>query len=99
MNAGQRVVPGGDRPVHLDLQHVGLDDVDDLLLLRLLQREEGGPVGVLVADKAPVEPRQEVEDIDERGREVDEAHPAEPVLLIGLGRVERSGWERRSGSR
>ena len=76
--------------VQLGLQHVGLDHVHNLLPLRLLQREEVVPLRVLVADKAPVEPRQKVEHVDERAREVDEPHPAEPVLLVGLGRVERA---------
>jgi len=31
--AGQSVVAGGDRPVHLGFQHVGFDYVDNLLLL------------------------------------------------------------------
>ena len=74
--------------MHLGFQHVGFDDVDDLLPLRALEGEEGAPTGVLVADEAPVETRQEVEDVDEGAREVDEAHPAEPILLVGLGRVE-----------
>ena len=54
--------------MQLRLQHVGLDDVHDLLLLRLCQREEVVPLGVLVAHESPVEPRQKVEDIHERSR-------------------------------
>src|ERR1035441_5986886 len=85
---GQRVVPCRDRSVQLGFKHVGLDDVHDLLMLRLLEREKGVPVGVLVADEAPIKPRQKVEDVDERAQEVDKPHPAEPVLLVGLARVE-----------
>ena len=61
----QRIVAGGDGAVHLGLQHVGLDDVDNLLPLRLFQREEVAPLGVLVADEAPVDAGREVEDVDE----------------------------------
>src|ERR1039458_5233332 len=87
-HTSQRVVPVRDGPVLLGFQNVGFDDVDNLLPLRLLQREKRVPVGVLVADEAPIEPRQEVEDVNESGREGDEAHPAEPVLLVSLGRVK-----------
>src|SRR5580658_4090574 len=41
--AGEGVVPGGDRAVHLDFKDVGVDDVDDLLLLAAGKREEGAP--------------------------------------------------------
>jgi len=74
--------------VELGFKHVGLDHVDDLLPLRFLEREEGIPVGILVADEAPVEPRQEVEDVNERAHEVDKPHPAEPVLLVGLRSIK-----------
>jgi len=47
--------------VQLGFENVGLDDVNDLLLLCAFQREEGTPPGVLVADEAPVEAGQEVE--------------------------------------
>src|SRR5271157_246710 len=89
-HTGQRVVPRGDGPVHLGLKHVGFDDIDDLLLLRLLEREEGVPMGVFVANKAPVEPCQEVKDVDERAHKMNESHPAEPVLLVGLTRIKHA---------
>ena len=75
--------------MQLGLQHVGLDHVHDLLPLRFCQREEIVPPGILVAHKSPVNARQEVEDIHIRAEEVNEAHPAEPVLLVRLAGVER----------
>ena len=74
--------------MELGFKHVGFDDVDDLLALCGLERKEGTPTGVPVADEAPVKARQEVEDVNESGQEVDETHPSEPVLLIGLSGVE-----------
>ena len=41
-------------------------------------------------DEAPVKARQEIEYVNERGQEVDEADPAEPILLIGFSRVEHA---------
>jgi hypothetical protein len=55
----QRIVAGGDFAVHLDLQHVGLDDVDNFLPLLFGDREEVVPLGVLVADKSPVDAGQQ----------------------------------------
>src|SRR5208283_2891801 len=86
----KRVVPRGDGAVHLGFEHVGLDNVDNLLLLRALEREKGGPPGVLVADESPVNARRKVKDVDVSRREVQEAHPAEPVLLIRLGCVSNA---------
>src|SRR5664280_866138 len=47
----QRVVPGGDFAVHLRLQNISLDDVDNLFLLLLRNREEIIPPGVFVPTK------------------------------------------------
>ena len=62
--------------MQLGLQHVGLDYVDNLLLLRLCEREKVIPLGVLVADKAPVDPRREVENVNECREEVNETAPS-----------------------
>ena len=58
--------------MQLGFKHIGLDDIDDLLPLRLFQREEGVPAGVPVPDEAPVEPRQEVEHVTNARNEVNE---------------------------
>jgi hypothetical protein len=75
---------GGDAAVHFDLEHIGLDDVGDFLALPAFQWEEVAPPGVLVAHEAPVDAGEEVEDVDPCGGKVNEAHPAEPILLVGL---------------
>jgi hypothetical protein len=84
----ERVVAGGDGAVQLGLQHVGLNDVGDFGALAPGQREEVIPLRVLVADEAPVDAGQKVEGVDVGAGEVNEADPAEPVLLIGLDRRE-----------
>src|ERR1017187_328931 len=84
----KRIVTGGDFPVHLGLQNVGLDDVHNFPLLLLCYREKVIPLGVLVADEAPIDPRRKIEHIDKCGQEVQEPHPSEPVLLISFCCVE-----------
>jgi hypothetical protein len=49
-----------------------------------VRNNEVVPAREAVADEAPVDPDQKVEEEDERRHEVDEAHRAEPVLLVRL---------------
>ena len=89
MNAASELCPVEISPCILTCKHVGLDDVDNFLPLLFGQREKVVPLGVLVADKSPVNAGGKVEDVDVGGGKVDEAHPSEPVLLIRLGRIRR----------
>ena len=74
--------------MHLGFQHVGLITSTISCCCAFFSGKKAFHLGVLVADEAPVEPRQKVEDVNKRGQEVDEAHPAEPVLLVGFRRVK-----------
>src|ERR1035441_6200043 len=84
----QRIVTCRDGTVQFCFEYVGLDDIDDLLTLRTLQRKESVPPRVLIADESPIETREKIEHIDERANEMDETHPTEPILLVGFRGIE-----------
>ena len=83
---GQGVVADRDKWPVGRLEDVHLEDGYDLAELREPQRQEVLPVGVLVADEAPVDAEREVEDEDVGRHEVNEPGRAEPVAERGLAR-------------